>query len=525
MRLSHSRVECFKSCPYKYKLRYLDKLEALPDYDPTSPLILGSAMHKGIETTKEEALAMYFASYPIIDDAHVTEAIKLEYWFKVIKESIPMGGEHEIEIGDDNFVGYIDYLVEVGSDSNYTYYDLYDWKYSNNINGYLDSDQLHLYKYYYELANPTKKIRNMYFVFIPKCNLRIKYKNKTNKRDETLYEYRKRILEDLESKELQFVRIDYNTEMVIRFLREGIEVLNAASFPKSPSRLCDWCEFKRYCESEGKDDVDMQLPKNERVTSNTKTKRKIWFYGAPFSGKTYLANSFPDMLLLSTDGNYRQLPGGIPPHVDIKDNVVVEGRVTKKTFAWEVFKDVISELEKNQNDFKTIVLDLLEDTYEYCRLYMYDQLGISHESDDSFRAWDKVRTEYLSTIKRLMNLDYENIILISHEDTSKDITKKTGDKITSIKPNLQDKASLKIAGMVDLVARVVADDNNRYVSFKSNEVVFGGGRLGVTESEVPCAYEAILKVYEDANGGLETAVNTPKVATPEETVRNRRSRD
>ena len=51
---------------------------------------------------------------------------------------------------------------------------------------------------------------------------------------------------------------------------------------------------------------------------------------------------------------------------------------------------------------------------------MYQQMGITHESDDSFRAWDKVRGEYLNTMKRLMVLDYENIVLISHEDMSKE---------------------------------------------------------------------------------------------------------
>ena len=70
-----------------------------------------------------------------------------------------------------------------------------------------------------------------------------------------------------------------------------------------------------------------------------------------------------------------------------------------------------------------------------------------------------------------MNLDYENIILISHEDASKDITKRGGDKITAIKPNLQEKAANKVAGMVDMVARIIADDNKRTLSFKSDEVV------------------------------------------------------
>ena len=127
---------------------------------------------------------------------------------------------------------------------------------------------------------------------------------------------------------------------------------------------------------------------------------------------------------------------------------------------------------------------------------MYDQLGITHESDDSFRAWDKVRTEFLSTIKRLMNLDYENIILISHEDSSKDITKRTGDKVTAIKPNINDKVANKIAGMVDIVARVYAEDKNRVLSFKADEVVFGGGRLKLRTKEIELDYEKFEEVYK-----------------------------
>ena len=152
--------------------------------------------------------------------------------------------------------------------------------------------------------------------------------------------------------------------------------------------------------------------------------------------------------MLNTDGNIKFVDA---PYIHIKDEVKVEGRMTKRTAAWEAFKDVVAELEKKGNTFKTIVVDLVEDLYEYCRVYMCGQMGITHESDDSFKAWDKVRTEFLNTLKRLVNLEYENIILISHEDTSKDITKKGGDKITAIKPNLQEKVANKVAGMVDLV--------------------------------------------------------------------------
>ena len=236
----------------------------------------------------------------------------------------------------------------------------------------------------------------------------------------------------------------------------------------------------------------MNLPKNERRTVESKKAfKKIWLYGQPFSGKTYLANKFPNVLMLNTDGNVKFVDA---PFVAIKDIVTIEGRVTRRTLSWDVFKNAIDELEKKQNTFETIVVDLVEDTYEACRLWCYDKLGIEHESDNGFKAWDYVKTEFLSTIKRLLNLDY-NIILISHEDTSKDITKKTGDKVTAIKPNLQDKASLKLAGMVDIVGRVMRDGETRVISFKTNEVIFGGGRLNIAHEEIPCTYEALMGIY------------------------------
>lgn len=249
----------------------------------------------------------------------------------------------------------------------------------------------------------------------------------------------------------------------------------------------------------------MALPSTNRVDVQKTSKKKIWIYGQPYSGKTTFADQAPTPLNLNTDGNVKYVT---MPRLAIKDEVTVEGRITKRKFAWEIFKEAISDLEKG-SDFETIVVDLLEDTYEACRLYMYEQLGITHESDDSFRAWDKVRTEYLSNIKRLLSLDY-NIILISHEDTSKDLTKKSGDKVTAIMPNLNEKASKKIAGMVDLVARIVVDGDKRTLNFKSDEVVFGGGRLqGVKTTEIPLSWDALCEVYDESIGKV---ADKPKTA-------------
>lgn len=272
--------------------------------------------------------------------------------------------------------------------------------------------------------------------------------------------------------------------------------------PDTPvdGQLKDCLPNKKFCQ-EG-NEIDM-LPSIERVPTNFSQYKKMWIYGAPFSGKTTVCDGAPTPLNLNTDGNVKTVTMARLP---IKDTM--EGR--QKKLAWEVFKEAIDALEAG-SDFETIVVDLLEDTYESCRLFMYKQMNITHESDDSFRAWDKVRTEFLSTIRRLMNLPY-NIILISHEDMSKDITKRSGDKITAIKPNIQDKIANKIAGMVDIVCRVQVEDDGRYLSFKSDAVVFGGGRIcGHGMTTISLTWDAIEDFY--AQIGASDAPAEPEKPT------------
>lgn len=500
MQVSHSRIDTFEGCPFRYDLRYNQGIKTIKPDEADNALFLGTALHTGLEKGVEEAIHEYFMQYPVITDAHINEAIKLEVMIPKAAAKLPKG-EFEVEISNDDFKGFIDLLAPVTSDTRLggdyqelpDVYDLYDFKYSNNVSHYKESVQVHLYKYFFEKLNPGKKIRNLFYLCVPKVNIK-------QKKTENLNQFRQRIQEELTKAEPKLIPVEYDQNKVLDWMFSVKHTAEAVDFPKNPSWLCRYCEYAEYCE---RGETHMLLPKNERRNIETIDKKVVWLYGAPFSGKTTFANNFPDPLMLNTDGNIKFVDA---PYIAIKDKIEVTGRMTKKTFAWETLKEVIAELEKKENDFKTIVIDLLEDLYEYCRLYMYDQMGITHESDDAFKAWDKVRTEFLSTLKRLMALDYENIILISHEDTTKDITKKGGDKLTSIKPNLQDKVATKVAGMVDIVARVVADGDIRILSFKTNEVIFGGGRLKTNTNEIALDYDAFLGVYEEANEANVTSI-------------------
>lgn len=279
-------------------MRYLDEIDTIASTEPDNPLIVGTALHTGIEKGVDAAIEEYFMSFPIIDEGHINEAIKLEYLIPKAKKLLPPG-EYEVEIQDDDFIGFIDLLapatvfergVEVPN-----MFDIYDFKYSNNVQHYKESKQLHLYKHFFEKTHPGKHIRNLFFVFVPKNNSK-------QKKDESLTEFRRRIVEELGQKEIKIVKIDYQSERVTEWFQEIKTINETKEFEKNPSYLCRYCEYQNFCE---KGDSFMLLPKNERRNIEKVEKRVIWIYGAPFSGKTTFANAFPDPLMLNTDGNIK----------------------------------------------------------------------------------------------------------------------------------------------------------------------------------------------------------------------------
>ena len=512
MQYSHSRVELFETCPYRYGLRYLDKLKTLPDDAPANALYLGLALHEGAEKGVAAGVKKYFDSYPVINDLHINEAIKLEHWIPKLKDVIDelCEGETPIferKIDHEDLVGYMDLLIPCGDNK----FKLYDFKYSNHVDRYLNSRQLHEYKYFFEKTNPYCEIVEMGFIFIPKTSIR-------QKKDEELHEFRKRLIETLDEMQIRVEKVNFNIDKVLDFYVLIKHINEAKTFEKREGQLCNFCEFREFC-SEGED--YMILPKNEKRNINVASRKKLWVYGAPFSGKTTLADAFPNAIMLNTDGNLNSFTS---PVVEIKETL--EGRQTIP--AWDNFKATITELQKG-SDFETIVVDLVEDTYEHCRRWCYAKLGIEHESDNSFKAYDFVRSEFLTVFKRLMTLDY-NIVLISHEDLSKDIMKKSGDKITSVRPNINEKVANKIAGMVDIVARAVADGETRTLQFKADDVVFGGGRLKLNQTVIPLNYDALCSVYNDQgrkihSEAVENVTNEPeKTAENVTTERSRRRR-
>ena len=109
-----------------------------------------------------------------------------------------------------------------------------------------------------------------------------------------------------------------------------------------------------------------------------------------------------------------------------------------------------------------------------------------------------IKTEFLTKMKRIINSDY-NSILLSH-DKIEEVKLRNGTSITSFTVNLQEKIAKKLAGMVDITARVVLDDNNnRFMDLTYNDYVFGGNRIGLQQTKIPLKVEEFKKVFIGGN--------------------------
>jgi hypothetical protein len=279
-------------------------------------------------------------------------------------------------------------------------------------------------------------------------------------------------------------------------------------FPKNCTKLCNWCPYQQFCESNGQidwmiinnigeDAMNLPVNKKREVRKEPLTELPdMYLYGASYVGKSTFFDQLDNVLFINTDGNCDMYQN---PYVYVGKTVEMRGRMKVEKSAWSNFLDVIDELEKRENSFKHIVLDLVEDLREHCRVHMCQQLKIDHESDSSYsKAWDMVTTEFNQAIKRLKAAGYK--VHYASKEVTKDVTQRGGASYTIYNPNLPEKAANMLAGTVKLTCRAwVGDKGERYMSLKPNVHEFGGGRYSFKVDKCKLSPTELLKAINEAD--------------------------
>lgn len=163
-------------------------------------------------------------------------------------------------------------------------------------------------------------------------------------------------------------------------------------------------------------------PKNKDITP------KVFFiWGQSMSGKTYLARQFPNPVIINTDGNAKKVD---TPSVEVYD--------------FETFVKVLKEIEEGKHDFKTIIIDLVDDIRTMLENYVCKKYEVDDVGEVGYgKGYRDVKMTWQKLMVRLNQLPY-NVIFISH------IQEIMEDKQTIERPSLEQKYYNMCMGRCDM---------------------------------------------------------------------------
>lgn len=170
----------------------------------------------------------------------------------------------------------------------------------------------------------------------------------------------------------------------------------------------------------------MLLPINKPKEKDI-TPKVFFIWGQSMSGKTYLARQFPSPVIINTDGNAKKVE---TPSVEVYD--------------FETFVKVLEEIEEGKHEFKTIIIDLIDDIKTMLQNYVCKKYGVDDEGEAPYgRGYREVKAIWQKLMVRLNQLPY-NVIFISHSMET------TEDNQTIERPSLEKKYCNTCMGRCDM---------------------------------------------------------------------------
>ena len=214
----------------------------------------------------------------------------------------------------------------------------------------------------------------------------------------------------------------------------------------------------------------------------------VMLYSSPKAGKTTMACSFPNNLLLGMEHGWNAISGAMA--IDI----------TK----WSEFKQVLRQLKKPEakEKYDTITIDTVQIAYSLCEQYICAQHGVQSLSEVPWgKAYSDTQKEFENCLREITQLGY-GLVLITHEEVRKEISDNDSE-IEIVKPALNKRAYEVCNRLVDIIGYIQVEWNEdgtseRWLYTRRTPTVMAGSRFKYLEPKIKFGYDELVSAISKA---------------------------
>jgi len=213
-------------------------------------------------------------------------------------------------------------------------------------------------------------------------------------------------------------------------------------------------------------------------------------YGCQKIGKSEMASQFPNALFFECEPGLGELSVYKIP-----------------TYTWPDLLDACKLVAAGDHNFKTVVIDTVDNAFKYCSDYVNAKHNIEYEGDLGHgKGWAFVKNEWHRVLTRLAGLPV-GLVLISHA-VDKRIETRTGE-YTKTQPSLPDRARQVVLGLVDMILfcdTIAKKDEQgnvivqRVIRTKPHPTWEAGDRTGRLPETLPLEFGAFASCFQTTNG-------------------------
>lgn len=212
----------------------------------------------------------------------------------------------------------------------------------------------------------------------------------------------------------------------------------------------------------------------------------VLVYGRPKAGKSSFCAQADGALFLATEAGLN--------HLDTYQVPIA---------SWEDLLEACAEIATGGHDFRTVILDTVDNAYRLCGEYICKKHRIDHESDLGYgKGYALISNEFTRVLTKLSLLPY-GLYLVSHAQDI-EIETRTG-KYTRTVPTLPEKARKVVLGLVDIILFVDfepcideqgATHYRRVLRTKPTNTYEAGDRSGRLPDTLPLDYQAFYEAFD-----------------------------